>query len=260
MLNKDFFKRWRIKICRYIFRFRFLPVMAGPLKGYLWSTSSSYDYLLGEYERPATLQMFVSWLKPGTVFFDIGANVGFHSLVANTVITQGKIYAFEPMPAVREIFEKHLSLNKKLIIKNNIKLLPIAISDTEKEIAFSNDINHRDGNTYITESYVFSGTANKIKIQCQSIDGLIKQGYEKPDIIKIDVEGAEYDVLLGAKNALLQYQPHILLATHDCHLPGVQQKCVQFLEELGYRLTHTGRYHKNLDGIDDYIAIHKSKI
>lgn len=260
MLNRDFIKRWGIKICRYIFKLKFLPVMAGPLKGYLWSTSSSYDYILGQYENPATMKQFLSWLKPDSVFYDVGSNVGYHALTANQVINSGKIYAFEPMSAVREIFEKHISLNKKLIIKNNIKLLPIAISDTEKEVEFSNDINQRDGNTYITASYVFSGAANKIRVQCQSIDGLIKQGYEKPDIIKIDVEGAEYDVLLGAINTLQHYQPNILLATHDCHLPGVQKKCVQFLEELGYRLTHTGRYHKYLVGIDDYIAIHKSKL
>ena len=50
--------------------------MAGPLKGYLWSTASSYDYILGEYEDPATLKLFMSWLKPDSVFYDVGANVG----------------------------------------------------------------------------------------------------------------------------------------------------------------------------------------
>ncbi|MEP7236284.1 MAG: FkbM family methyltransferase, partial [Ferruginibacter sp.] len=117
-----------------------------------------------------------------------------------------------------------------------------------------------DGNTYIKESYVFSGTENKITAQCQSIDGLINEGYDKPDIIKIDVEGAEYDVLVGARNTLEQYHPNILLATHDCHLQGVQEKCVSFLKELGYDLQHTGRHNKYMDGLDDYIAIHKSKL
>ncbi len=237
-----------------------MPVMAGPLKGYLWSTSASYDYILGEYEDPATLKLFLSWLKPDSVFYDIGANVGFHSLTANTMISTGKIYAFEPMPAVKAIFEKHISLNSKLIASNHIVLSPMAISDEEKEVAFSDDIAHRDGNTYIKESYVFSGAVNKISVQCISIDGLIKQGYEKPDTIKIDVEGAEYDVLVGAKNTIEKYLPNILLATHDCHFPGVQEKCFNFLKELGYDLQHTGRHNKYMDGLDDYIAIHKSKL
>ncbi len=234
--------------------------MAGRLKGYRWSTSSSYDYILGEYEDPATLNKFLSWLKPGTVFYDIGANVGYHSLTANSVIQSGTIYAFEPMPLVRAIFEEHMQLNSKLIINKNIVLLPIAVSNEEKEVEFSNDETHRDGNTYILGSYIFNGTGNKIKVPCQSIDGLIAQGYKIPDIIKIDVEGAEYDVLLGAKKTLERYQPHILLATHDCHLPGVQQKCVDLLKELDYETKHTGKYHKYMDGLDDYIAIHKSKL
>lgn len=237
-----------------------MRVMAGPLKGYLWSTSSSYDYLLGQYEDAGTIRTFLSWLKSNSVFYDVGANVGYHSLVANQVIKSGKIYAFEPMPAVRAILEKHISINRKYIRNDNITMLPIAVSNEEKQVEFSNDITHRDGNTYINESYVFKGTKNKIKVKCESIDGLIKQGYKKPGIIKIDVEGAEYDVLQGAKETIQNERPYILLATHDCHLPGVQEKCVQLLNGLGYQLHHTGKHNKHIEGLDDYIAIHKSKL
>lgn len=234
--------------------------MAGPLKGYLWSTSSSYDYILGQYENAETMRTFLSWIKPDSVFYDIGSNVGFHALTANRLIQNGKIYAFEPMPAVRAIFEKHISLNHKLISNHKISVLPIAISNEEKQVEFSNDANHSDGNTYIKDSNVFKAAKNKITVQCRSIDGLIKQGYEKPNILKIDVEGAEYDVLQGAIEALQNDHPYILLATHDCHLPGVQQKCVEFLTGLGYHVQHTGKYNKHMDGLDDYIAIHKSKL
>ena len=260
MFEKRFFKHWRIKICRYIFGQKFLRITAGPLKGYLWSTSASYDYILGTYEDPDTLKFFLSRLKPDSTFYDIGSSIGFYALTANTIISNGKIYAFEPMPAVRSIFEKHIGLNSKLITGNCIVLSAMAISNKEKEVEFSNDIAHSDGNTYIRESYVFSGSENKIAVQCQSVDGLIKQGYTNPDIIKIDAEGAEYDILLGARNTLEKYKPDILLATHDCHLPGVQEKCTSFLKELGYHLQHTGRHNKHMDGLDDYIAIHKNKL
>jgi FkbM family methyltransferase len=260
MPNKNFIKRWIIKTRRYIFGSKFLPVIAGPLKGYLWSTGSSYDYIFGDYENPDTLKLFLSWLKPGTVYYDIGANVGFHALTANTIINNGVIYAFEPMPLVRDIFEKHIKLNNKLMLSNNISVFPIAVSDREGVVEFSNDAKHRDGNTYIKNSYVFSGTQNKITVACQSVDGFVEKGFKIPDIIKIDVEGAEYDVLLGAKKILQQYQPNIILSTHDCHLPGIQLKCVNFLEELGYRLQHTGKYNETMEGLDDYIAIHKTKI
>jgi FkbM family methyltransferase len=232
--------------------------MSGPLKGYLWSTSSSYDYILGEYENPETMSLFLSWLKPDSVFYDIGSNIGYHALVANTIITEGEIYAFEPMPEVRAIFEKHISLNKNLIIQNCIKISPLAISNQAGEVLFSNDVVHREGNTYINTSYVFSSAKNKITVPCQSVDGFLQQGNKAPDVIKIDVEGAEYDVLTGAKNTLMQYKPNILLATHDCHLRGVQEKCVDFLIDLGYDIRHTGKYNKHITGLDDYIAIHKT--
>lgn len=249
-----------IQVCRYVFRQKYLKIMKGPLKGYLWTTSASYDYITGEYENPDTMKKFLSWLKPNSIFYDIGSNIGFHALTANTVISTGKIYAFEPMPRVKEIFEKHIRINDKLISGNKIILSPMAISNEKKEVEFSDDMSHRDGNTYIKESYVYSGAVNKITVQCKSIDGLIEEGYERPDIIKIDVEGAEYDVLLGAKNTIMKYLPDILLATHDCHLSGVQEKCLNLLKELGYDLQHTGRYKKYMDGLDDYIAIHKSKL
>jgi FkbM family methyltransferase len=260
MLHNRFIDHWLIRINRYIFRKQYMRVMAGPLKGYLWNTSSSYDYLLGQYEDPATLQQFIAWLKPGSVLYDIGANVGYHSLLANRFATGATVYAFEPMPFVREIFETHIRLNKERIGINNIRLLPVAIADAEKEVEFSNDPAFRDGNTYISQSCVFNKAAGKIRVQCNSIDILISQGYKVPDIIKIDVEGAEYDVLLGARKTLTTYHPHILLATHDCHLPGVQQKCIDLLKDLGYELKHTGRHNKHMAGLDDYIAKHKDKI
>ena len=260
MRYKNFISRWIIKIRRYIFRQKFIPVRHGPLKNYLWTTASSYEYILGNYEDPQTLKTFLSWLKNDTVFYDIGSNIGFHALVANRMIAQGKIYSFEPMPMVRFVFEKHICLNKTFIKKNNIELFPFAIADKEKEVLFSTDELRKDGNTYIAQSPVFANAEKKIMVQCVSIDGLIAQGFAKPDIIKIDAEGAELEVLQGALLTLQTYKPTILLATHECHFPGVRDKCLQFLQNLGYEMKHTGLHNKQIAGIDDYIAIYTGRL
>ncbi len=234
--------------------------MSGPLKGYLWSTASSYEYILGNYEDPETVKTFLSWLHPETTFYDLGGNAGFYALLASKVISRGKIYSFEPIPGAQEIFQKHMKLNERFIVHHNIRLLPYALSDSEKQVAFSNDAMRQEGNTYIKESDVYHNAEDYLTIPCYSVDGLLQLKYDKPDIIKIDVEGAEYDVLKGAINTLKQYRPHILLATHDCHLPGVKDKCVQLLKDMGYRLVHTGTYNKHIPGLDDYIAIHETKL
>jgi FkbM family methyltransferase len=257
MSIQELIRRYYIKASRYLLGKKFMKVMEGPLKGYQWTTASSYEYLLGNYEDTKTIATLSSWLKPGSVYYDLGANVGYYALLANRFITTGKIYAFEPMPLNRQVFEQHLQLNKEKITHNNIVLLPFAISDKEKEVIFSNNKEQRDGNTYIDGSSIFKSSCETITVKCFSIDELLQQDFAPPSVIKIDVEGAEYDVLIGAMNTLKQHKPNILLATHDCHLPGVKDKCVNLLKELGYELQHTGNYNKQLPGLDDYIATPK---
>ncbi|MBL0055586.1 MAG: FkbM family methyltransferase [Chitinophagaceae bacterium] len=251
MSGSDFLKRQYIRFCRYGLRKKFLPVMAGPLKGCLWSTQYSYEYLLGTYEDPALIGTFDSWLKPDSVFYDLGANIGFYSLLANRIIITGKIYAFEPSSLNRAVFEEHLRLNIRGA--HRIQILPFAITDREKELLFTDEA--IDGNTYLTSSPVYAASKNRIRIKGYSLDGLLQLGYEKPDIIKIDVEGAELDVLKGAVETIRTCRPRILLATHDCHLPGVKEECIRYLQDLGYTLQHTGRHNKQLPGLDDYIAL-----
>jgi FkbM family methyltransferase len=256
---KELIKRIYIKTGRYFFAKQFMKVMAGPLKGYLWTTRSSYEYILGDYEDPQVQETFLSWLTPETVFYDLGANVGYYALLANRVISAGKIYAFEPIPASRAVFEQHIAINKKQLQHNNIEILPFGISDSEKEMSFSNNPGQQDGNTYIRSSGNYTEAEDTVTVQCFSIDELVARGWAAPDVIKIDVEGAEYDVLRGAIQTLRKYRPAILLATHDYHLPGVKDLCTRFLQELGYTLQHTGSHNKQVPGLDDYIAVHPGR-
>jgi len=253
MSATDFYKRNWIRFNRYVLGRQFLPVMQGELKGYLFSCRHSYEYILGNYEDPAVISTFCSWLKPDAVFYDLGANIGFYSLLANQRIGEGKVYAFEPSTQSRAIFEKQMQLNSGRIKNNRITLLPYAVSDSDKEIEFTD--NGSDGNTYLTSSPGFRVAKHKIKVKAVSIDSLIKQGYEKPTVLKIDVEGAELDVLKGAEETIRSCGPRILLATHDWHQPGIKDACISFLQERGYTLQHTGGHNKQVPGLDDYIAL-----
>ena len=227
--------------------------MDGPLKGYRFTTKSSYEYILGNYEDPKVLETLSHWLLPTSVFYDLGANIGFHSLFVNRLVFFGKVYAFEPSVKARAVFEKHIRLNQGLFGVNRIYILPFAISDSEKRVEFTD--NTSDGNTYIASSPAFRGNEKKILVDTYSIDELVQKGYDKPDVIKIDVEGAELDVLKGAIETIKTCRPRILLATHDWHLPGIKDACVHFLQDLGYTLQHTGKHNKQLNGLDDFICL-----
>ncbi|MEI9956355.1 MAG: hypothetical protein WDM90_08655 [Ferruginibacter sp.] len=50
------------------------------------------------------------------------------------------------------------------------------------------------------------------------------------------------------------------MATHNCIVPGIKEKCITYLQDLNYVLMHTGYHNKTIDGLDDYIAIHKEKL
>jgi len=226
--------------------------------GYQWPTDRSYEYIIGNNEPEEVMDEFCSWFTPNSVFYDVGSNIGYYSFIANTFISSGKIYAFEPTAFNNDIFRQLLMLNKKRMTNSNIEILEWAVSDTEKEAEFSNNTIFAEGNTYVLNADTFKG--DTIKVKCYSIDELLAMGYAAPDIIKIDIEGAEYDALIGATGTLKKYKPNLLLATHNCKVPGIKEKCMHYLEELGYALKHTGYHNKTKAGLDDYIAVHKEKM
>ena len=259
MSLKKFLRFSVIKFNRYLLHKPFIQIFSGRLKGYLWHTASNYDYIVGEYEDPVILDIFLSWFQPDSVFYDVGANIGYYSFLAEQKITSGTIYSFEPMPRNLALFQQHLHLNKDKIKEGLIELHPFAISDFEKEVFFSNDPVAVEGNTYIEMSNKFKNNVDTLKIKCHAIDELVKKGFKPPQVIKIDVEGAEYDVLIGAAGTIQRYKPKILLATHDGHFPGIKDKCIALLQSFGYQLKHTGYFNKHLAGHDDYIAIYGHK-
>lgn len=248
------FKRLYIKCCRYLLGMKYLRIMSGPLKGYRFTTERNYEYLLGDYDAPEVMEIFATKLGNCKVLYDLGAAVGFHSLLADRYMQSGRIIAFEPFPPNRTIFEQHLRLNHHKLRGNAIEILPYAVAGEKKELLFSNNELQHDGNTYITGSSVFGEGTGALLVQAVTIDGLVAGGYPLPGLIKIDVEGAEYDVLKGAAKTIEKSKPIILLATHECHLPGVKENCLAFLRAMDYTIYYTGHYNQQVKGIDDYIC------
>ena len=251
-------KRAWIKLARYGLRQKFLPIMGRPLRGYRWTTSRAYEYLLGTHESPEVIERFLSWLAPESVFYDVGANVGYFSFLASTVIHSGHVIAFEPMAANLAIFEEHLRLNSRRNGASKIELLPYAVADCAKTVEFTNHPRFTGSNTYVDSSFLGTEVA-RVQVQCCSVDDLVAAGRPAPTVLKIDVEGAEFDVLRGAAKTIKATLPHILIATHDVHLPGVDRQCTEFLQSLGYQLSHTGAFNHRMDGLADYTAVHPSR-
>lgn len=198
-----------------------LPIVQGKLRGKRWIVgSSTHGCWLGSYEFDKQ-KAFAQICEPGHVVYDIGANVGFYSLLAAQLIGRdGHVYAFEPLPRNLEYLHRHMTLNH---FEKRVTIQDMAISNETCVSHFAEGISHEMGR--LSEK-------GGIEVHVNSLDRLLVElNLRPPDLIKIDVEGGEYEVLLGAEATLRDYSPTLFLATHG---HAIHRKCIDYLIDLNY--------------------------
>lgn len=194
-----------------------IPILQGPLRGKKWIVGSSVH---GCWAGNAA---FASAIAPGTCIYDIGANVGIYTLLASLRTgPAGKVYSFEPFPRNARYLRRHIELNQL----QNCCVMEVAASDTE-------------GTQRLSTAFEFHmirfAQDGDLTVPCVTLDACI-YGEKKmcpPNVIKMDVEGAEMLVLRGATRALSEFHPSLFIEIH-----GVAQHrdCDDFLASKGYRL------------------------
>lgn len=154
------------------------PVLQGPLRGMKWVTGSGvHGYWLGIYENEKQ-QKFIQHVKKGGVVYDIGANVGFYTLLSSVLVGEtGQVVAFEPLPANIVYLERHLAMNRI----RNVQVVQAAVSDENGTAMFSDRTERSSGHL---------DHAGKLEVRTITLDTLYERGeIPPPDIMKIDVEG-----------------------------------------------------------------------
>ena len=197
-----------------------LPIIQGRLKGKKWIVGAGeHGYWLGSYEITKRLA-FEREIKPGSIIYDIGANVGYFSLLAAVLAgEEGKVVAFEPLPRNTEFLKKHIAMNEL----STIQVVEAAVSSHSGEAFF--DFGASTAMGHLSEN-------GGLRVQMVSLDEMVSKGeLPPPDHIKIDVEGAEFDVLQGAEQVINQYQPVLFLDTHQ---RTAHQNTISFLQEHKY--------------------------
>ena len=206
-------------------------IQKGPLKGFRWNINiTDTRYILGEYESSQT-ELILSKLKNKTKFIDIGANAGYFSLIAKSKFPNIEITLFEPLPINIEHIDQHFSENN---MTEAYTLKKVAIGEQTGETEFS-DSGNAAANTIMKESSLMN-SSKKIKVQIETIDqNASSLNWDAETFLKIDIEGAEFMALKGGEQYFKKYHPEFILATHDCHVPGVEKQCLDFIQELGYQ-------------------------
>jgi FkbM family methyltransferase len=191
------------------------------MRGKRWiAGSSDHGCWLGSYERDKRLMMEKTF-RPGDVLYDLGANVGWYTLLGN-VLGATHVYSFEPLPSNIAILRDHLRLNRV----ENCTVFEAAVGRSEGMARLAMGPSNSTGHLCQT------ATAQTIEVSIVTIDGLIRSsGLRPPNVIKCDIEGAELDALQGARHTLEQFGPTILLATHSRNLHA---ECTDYLRAIGY--------------------------
>ena len=153
-----------------------------------------YIYYFGIWEPNLTAFIKSTLIEPDRTFIDIGANVGYFTLLASQLLYKGNVVSIEAFPSIFDKLKHHVAINKC----NNVRMLNIAASDEEKEI-YMYHLNYNEG---ATTSKFDAGALNPGEtptlVKAKPLYELLESHeVQKVRLIKIDVEGAEYEVLKG---------------------------------------------------------------
>ncbi|MFB5679274.1 FkbM family methyltransferase [Paenibacillus terreus] len=208
-----------------------------------WITVSSQDYSLmpvlvttGYFEYPLT-NYFLKYIKAGDTVVDIGANIGYFTLLAaRQVGTQGKVIGYEANPEMLPILRDNLAMNwvtdqvtlsNKAIYSEN-KNLEIQIS--ERFPCYSS-INERPEDNNVVDRY------KKISIPGVTLDSELMD-MDRIDLVKIDIEGGEYQAFLGMRGLIKQGK--IKNISFEWNRPMLGEECEPFIQLLNLILHHHG--------------------
>ncbi|MDB6124159.1 MAG: methyltransferase FkbM family [Pedosphaera sp.] len=192
-------------------------------------------YYQNAYETWDTL-FLESIVQPGWIMFDVGVNIGWHSLMASKKIgSNGKIFAFDISPDEMKKLKRNIELNQLACIEPIL----LAMSDRPGKVSISET---RDsGRT----SLAVGGQRGK-EIEATSLDHFVTQrNISRLDIIKVNIEGAEVKFLSGGRQTLKQFQPIIVMEFnpgalkvfgHDVQAPA------DLLKDHGYQLFKAHRH------------------
>jgi FkbM family methyltransferase len=190
--------------------------------------------LQGFFERE--VNAFIrSALKPGEVFFDIGANVGCYTLqAAGLVGPQGRVFSFEPDPQVFEILQANIGLNSLA----QVHALNLALGNRAGTLPFyraaAGPFANALGSVHRSSWHDGGGAVN---VKMDQLDDVAPEfGLTRLDLIKMDVEGAEYEVIAGAERTLAAHRPRIVMEINLHAAEASGWKPIQMVSRLrGWR-------------------------
>lgn len=200
--------------------------------------ASTDIYLTGGKSHDSEIRLarfLIHHLNTGDSFLDIGAHYGYFSLLAGELVgSAGKVRSYEASETTYSI----LSLNAG---NANTRFFHEAVSDNNQPISFYefpnlySEYNSSSIEQFEQEHWFKKNPPRKVTVTAKRIDDITSAGFS-PDIIKIDVEGAEYRVISGGKHFLTNDNPYVVMEYLDKgRSNAAHQKAARLLKELQYK-------------------------
>lgn len=184
--------------------------------------------------EPLTTHLILNEIKEGMFCLDLGSNIGYYAIIESNIVGKsGKIFAIEPSPINFPILKMNLENQKK----NNYLVNNIAIGEKDEEMEFIVSKKSNWSKIRIDNEEVNLGD-EIVKIPVKTLDSFVNENnIEKIDILRMDVEGYEYNILKNAKKVLEKYEPKLLIEVHKMYLGTTKTfDMLKNLQRLGYEI------------------------
>lgn len=209
-----------------------LTIETGPAAGMYVDTSylpldhaHAGAILRGSLE-PTVHQAMIRTVRPGSTFFDIGANVGYFTLVgARMVGPSGRVVAFDPVPVCAAAVASNIALNQL----DHTSIRAVAVGDHAGQARLQ--VVEEASWSCLSDTGSHENTEEEIDVEMVKLDDLVASGeLPPPDVLKIDTEGAEIMVLEGMRETLARHGSKVICELHDTNAAFSA-----LMDEIGYR-------------------------
>lgn len=202
-----------------------VPILAGPNRGLLWRVGAAdHGCWLGSYEQEKQQALWRA-RQTGATVLDLGANVGFYSLLLSRAVgITGQVIAIEPDRRNAAWLRWHTRLNHI----SNVHVVVGAVAARRGTVTFS------PGPTHTTGRVVLSGGDGRPVTAYRLDDLVFGGGMQVPALVKMDIEGGEADALAGAGDLLAAQRTIWFVAMHSREQA---EACMAAFRRHDYRLT-----------------------
>lgn len=186
------------------------------------------------------LTLIEKLLNRDSVFLDVGANQGEFSIAAARIARYGKVIAFEPVSEYRERLFENIRLNDF----GNVQVIPVALGEQEGALPiYDQQGSFTDGTRHEGLPTLFASESRhqaREVVPVKRLDDVLQElGVSGVDVIKLDIEGAEWIALRGAVSTLASNRPTLILeiGRETCRAAGYEPEAfVEWLSSLSYRI------------------------